>query len=189
MAAWATIASKLRKRASGTRTPGFGEWVLHSFTGDEATERMTFAQLEGVCSRAASLLCGAVLAEPEWAWTLEEAGEAAEDAALIARRTADGFRAALADGTRVVLAWPWDHLGTRCAWLATRDGDPSVAATGERLLAASAAYARRHRDQLRAACTAWEEIAASVQGPGPRPSLTTMGRQALELWQREVDAG
>jgi|GEM_PF-2098482 len=178
-----------RNRATPPPVPSFGEWTLRSFAKDEPLEGMTFAQLEQVCSKAASLLLGAAFAEPEAA--REESAKfpgAVREAGLLARRTADAFRAALADRERTVLAWPWDHLATRVAWEAARDGDASPGPLGDALWRAAAAYALYQREQLQHVITLWNQVAAGVSRSGARPDLAAMGRDALAAYRQTVGA-
>lgn len=169
--------------------PSFGEWTLRAFTRDERVAEMTFARLEQVCSNAASLLIGAAYAEPGAAGEAAGSDGAAADAALLARRTADGFRAALADRQHAILAWPWDHLATKAAWDALRAERAAEGPLGDELWRVAAAYARGHRNQLQHVLTLWEQVAAGVlDGSRPRPDLAVLGGEALSAYRRSLAA-
>lgn len=163
-------------KAAAIETPSFGIWVLHSFARDEPVATMPFARLEHVCANAAALVCGAVYADPGAfaAPAEDDSGEAA----LVARRTADGFARALADRVHTVLAWPWDHIATRVTWQATHEGVLAEGRTGRALEHLAAAYASRHREQLAMVLGVWADVAAGL-ATGPTPDLVAMGRTAL----------
>jgi hypothetical protein len=148
---------------------------------------MPFARLEQVCSNAGSALCGAAYAEPGALGSLLTIGqELAGEAALVAKRTGDGFKACLDDRQHTVLTWPWDHLATRVAWEASRTGDTSEETVGRRLGDIGAAYALRHREQLAVVLDLWQQVAAGAVEPVPAaepPSLVAMGRQLLAAFQ------
>ncbi|MCK9517744.1 MAG: hypothetical protein M0R74_01775 [Dehalococcoidia bacterium] len=180
-----------RRPEAATQLPGpsFGEWALRSFASDEPVPGMTFARLEQVCSNAASLLCGAAYAEPEAARDAAPSDATlAEEASLMARRTADGFKAALADRDNAVLAWPWDHLATRLAWQATRNEATLERDLGDGLWQISALYALRHREQLQHVLSLWDQVASGVLtgAQSRRPSLERMGREALAAYRSGV---
>lgn len=178
-----------RRRSAPPPVPSFGEWTLRSFAKDEPLTEMTFARLEQACANAASLLLGAAFADPEAA--REESAkhpDAANEAEVLARRTADAFRAALADRDRVVLAWPWDHLATRVAWEAARDGDAAPGPLGDALWRAAAAYALYQREQLQHVVTLWNQVAAGVSRSGAQPDLAVMGREALAAYRQATKA-
>ncbi|MCC6382075.1 MAG: hypothetical protein IT304_06165 [Dehalococcoidia bacterium] len=181
------LLSRHQPPAPAISPMSFGEWVARAFAREQSTAGLAFAALERLCCNAASLLCGAAFAEPDWARSCEGLDAEASEAAIVARRTGDGFKAALADRQNTVLAWPWDHLGTRLAWQATRGGATGEPALGQRLQARAAAYALRHHEQLEAALTGWQEIAPAYrQGHGEALSLTAMGRQSLALYREQV---
>ncbi len=131
-------AMRLFRRETALSVPlplpqAFAEWLLVATSGTTKLEDMDFAALERVCGNTSSLLIGAALAAPGTAAVSPaDPATAGEHARLIARRTADGFSAALADRNHTVLAWPWDHIGTRVAWecLAQQRPPPRRGATG-----------------------------------------------------------
>lgn len=146
-------------------------------------EALTFAQLEQACGKAASLVCGVAFAEPAEFPPPPAADPMAAEASTIARRTADGFKAALGDREHSVLAWPWDHIATRVAWLAAREGPPAAPAVGERLTAIATAYAALHRDQLASVLDVWGQVTTGLAGPGaPATDLATLGERAHALF-------
>ncbi|MGE5597616.1 MAG: hypothetical protein ACM3S1_16450 [Hyphomicrobiales bacterium] len=170
------------RRERAPASPGFGEWVLRSFERGQQLDALPFARVEQVCSNAASLLCAAALARGETAAALVELdGESLAEADLIARRTADAFRAALDDPEHSVLAWPWDHMATRAAWQASRSGATTRAVLGRQLQLLATAYALHHADQLARVIDIWESVAAGLPGDG-RPDLTAMGAAALDAY-------
>jgi hypothetical protein len=145
---------------------------------------MTFARLERVCSNAGQLLCGAVFARPEaFRDTIHDSRPLLREGEVVARRTADGFRASLADRTDTVLAWPWDHMATAIAWTATRDGDLSEPALGTALTGLGAAYSLAHREQLAAVVDLWQQVAAGLNQQGGPPDLRLMGRDMLDAYE------
>ncbi|PFG73672.1 hypothetical protein A9A59_0874 [Tepidiforma thermophila] len=168
--------------------PGFGAWLLLQFAGEEPLEGMPFARLERVCSNAASLVCGAAFARPgpfERPEVLRPAMR--EEAAVVSRRTADGFRAALADRENTVLAWPWEHIGTSVAWQATRAGTVEAAQLGERVEQLAAAYGIYFREQLTAVLDLWRQVAAGVYRGEQEPDLPRMGAQMLAAYEAQRD--
>ncbi|MGH2632912.1 MAG: hypothetical protein ACRDG3_05835 [Tepidiformaceae bacterium] len=182
---------RFRGRAAPvTATPpeGFGEWLVRRITPESPTESLTFAQLEQVLSNAGSLLCGAVYADPgAFLGRVPLDVPSQYEAMIIARRTADGFEASLKDRTNVVLAWPWDHLGTRVAWLTTQASDTGEAAVGGALFTAAVTYALMHGEQLTSVFELWESVVAGLPGstasvPRARNRLPEMGRQLLDAY-------
>ncbi len=145
-----------------------------------------------MCSNAASVLFGALFVEPGAVATpAAPDADLAAEAALLAKRTGDGFKACLADRRHTVLTWPWDHLATRVAWEATRRGDASEEALGHRLSEIAAAYAANHRDQLAVVLDLWSQVAAGVVAtvPGAEPpSLAGMGRTLFAAFSLETAA-
>ncbi|MCC7364374.1 MAG: hypothetical protein IT303_08360 [Dehalococcoidia bacterium] len=179
----------LRRRtqlAAVPKEPSFGEWALRSFARETDVRDMTFSQLEQVCANAASLLCGAIFAAPGDAADLApDIFTARGEADLVAKRTADGFKAALADRQHTILAWPWDHLGTRVAWQATQQERVATAALGDELLRIAAGYVTAHREQARIALDLWEQVARGLrpESDASAPSLVAMGAQALATYR------
>lgn len=180
--------------AQPPRDGGFGAWLLRQFTAGQPTEALPYAEIERLCANAGSLLCGAAFARPhEFAPAVELPRGLAGEAAVLSRRTADGFKASLADRKNTVIAWPWDHMATQIAWEATRAGDTSADALGEALLALGGAYATRHREQLAAVLDLWAQVAASLREPTTpgRPDLARMGGEMLTAYEavsRELPA-
>ncbi len=164
--------------------PTFGEWLIRQFTGGQPTAAMPFPRLERVCSNAGLLLCGAAFARPD-AFGHDAAGlaPASREGALVARRTADGFKASLADRSNTVLAWPWDHMATSIAWTASRDGDASEPALGRALTTIALGYALHHREQLTAVVELWQQVAAGINHDAPPPDLQAMGRDMLAAFE------
>lgn len=170
--------------------PSFGKWLFEHVAQTRDLGELPFARLEQVCSNAGSLLCGAVFAEPEaFRARLSIDAETKREAALLARRTADGFRASLADRDHAVLAWPWDHLATRVAWQATRSGTVDAAYIGRRLQTIGGAYGLMHREQLKAVLSLWQDVAAGLATVTERPDLAVMGRQMLAGFEASQMAG
>ncbi len=156
----------------------FGAWLLGHFAGGREFAGLPFSEVERLCANAGSLLVGAAFARPE-DFDGERSPAAVQGAALVARRTADGFKASLADRNNAVIAWPWDHMATALAWEAAKAGDGSRETLGAALGAIGAAYAVRHREQLTAVLELWEQIAAGVHTGAERPDLARMG---AEMW-------
>ncbi len=171
-------------RAGSAGGAGFGAWLLAQFAGEEALATMPFARLERVCSNAASLVCGAAYARPD---AFRRPGilrpALREEAGLVARRTADGFKAALADRENTVLAWPWEHMGTSLAWQATRAGELDGASLGERVEELAGAYALFCREQLAAVLDLWRQVAAGVYRGEREPDLPAMGAEMLAAFE------
>lgn len=169
--------------------PSFGEWLVTRFVGEEHAAELSFSKLERVCSNVGSLLCGAVLERPA---RFREAAvldaETRAEAALVAKRTADGFRSSLDDRDNTVLSWPWDHLATRVAWKAIQSGSMSERAVGDELLRIGAAYAIAHREQLEAVVGLWTQVVAGIK-PDSALSLTAMGAGMLTAYEREIGEG
>lgn len=182
----------LRRRAvpvPAAPPPSFGPWLLRHFARGEATAEMTFSRLERVCSNAGSVLCGAAYANPEALMASGEIGATlASEAALVAKRTGDGFRACLADRQHTVITWPWDHMATRVAWEASRNSEQSEETVGRRLCDIGAAYAVRHRQQLATALDLWRQVTAGLKpgvGSATTPGLEEMGNQLLVAFEAE----
>lgn len=150
---------------------------------------LPFARLEQLCSNTASLICGAVYAEPDtFRGRLMLEPYRQGEAALLARRTADGFQTSLRDREHVVLAWPWDHLAMRVAWQATQSGQVETGYIGDHLLATGGTYALMHREQLTAVIDLWGRVAAVATGADTRPDLAAMGSRVLEGWKAENES-
>ncbi len=159
--------------------PGFGEWLLLQFSGGEPTAGQAFASVERMCANACSLLIGAAHAAPDRFAPIEEPA-VLDEARLIARRTADGFKASLADRQNTVIAWPWDHIATSTAWAAARAGDTSERALGESMAGVAVAYASRNREQLRAVLDLWTQITGNLHPDRLAPDLEQMGTRMFE---------
>lgn len=164
--------------------PTFGGWVLEQFLRGEQPAALAFAQLERACSNAASLICGAVYGRPgAFDAAVLAAPGMAGDAGTIAGRTADGFKAALADREHTVLAWPWEHIGTMAAWRATRAGELETARLGGAVERLATAYALRHREQLAAVLDLWAQVAEGVYRGEQQPDLVAMGLEMLRAFE------
>lgn len=187
---------RLLRRGATTPLPSapssFGPWLLRHFARGEPTGEMPFARLEQVCSNAGSVLCGAAYADASALLPGPLVSQpVAAEAALLSKRTGDGFRACLEDRQHTVITWPWDHLATRVAWEATQSGDASEETVGRRLCEVGAAYAVRHRAQLSAVFDLWEQVASGLKTSAPAPatpSLVQMGTQLLAAFEAEQAA-
>ena len=167
-----------------TGAPGFAAWLLEQFSPAVPTSGLPYAEVERLCANAGSLLFGAAFARPAaFPPALGDELPARTEAALLAKRTADGFKASLADRQNAVIAWPWDHLATSVAWQATRDQDTSERALGEALSQVAVCYNLRHRDQLEAVLGLWRQIAGNLQHTGESPDLAAMGAQMLSAYE------
>jgi len=164
----------------------FGEWLLGLFADGKRLADLPFAEVERLCANAGSLLVGAAYALPG---DFAAAPARAKDAALVARRTADGFKASLADRQNTVLAWPWDHIATAVAWEGTRDGDTSEAALGRAISEIGGAYAVRHREQAGAVLDLWQQVASGVHHGPQQPDLARMGREMLAAYHATSKPG
>lgn len=163
----------------------FGAWLLGHFAGGREIGGLPFSEVERLCANAGSLLVGAVFALPD-SFAKERTPEALQDAALVARRTADGFKASLADRNNAVIAWPWDHMATALAWDAAKAGDSSRETLGAALEATGAVYASMHREQLTAVLELWRQVAAGVHTGAERPDLARMGAEMWAAYQGTV---
>lgn len=175
----------LRRRAAVpalAAQPEFAEWLIRQFASDAPTAGMPFAAVERFCANACSLLIGAAFAHPE-ALPPPADRATAEEARLIARRTADGFKASLADRQHTVIAWPWDHVATAAAWAATRSGDTSAHALSEGLAGVSLTYAAHHRQQLTAVLDLWKQVAGNLHPDRPAPDLVAMGAEMFDAYR------
>ena len=169
----------LRRRSAPVPAPArpqFAEWLIRQFTNGAPTAGMPFAEVERVCANACSLLIGAAFAHPE-AFEPPDDAAATDEARLLARRTADGFKASLADRQHTVIAWPWDHVATAAAWTATRSADTSERALSGGITGVSLVYARQYRDQLSAVLDLWQQVAGNLHPDRPAPDLTVMGSE------------
>lgn len=172
------------------RGPSFGEWLLRQFSAGESVGEMPFARLERVCSNAALLLCGAVHARPDdFRDPVYSTGPLSREGALVARRTADGFKASLADRKNTVLAWPWDHMATAVAWTATRSGELTEAAVGQALTDLGVAYAIANREQLTAVIDLWVQVTTGLNPGSPTLDMQTMGCDMLRAYEATAHAG
>lgn len=164
---------------------GFGAWLLSQFAGGKPVNGMPFSEVERICANAGSVLFGAAYARPD-AFEPGPAGDVIwrTEAALLSRRTADGFKAAVADKQNTVVAWPWDHLATTIAWDATRAEDTSEASLGVTLAGIGSTYALRHRDQLAAVLNLWQQIVGAIQTSTERPDLARMGGEMLTAYEQ-----
>ncbi len=141
---------------------------------------MPYSEVERVCANAGSLLFGAAYALPEeFIDAVPITDELAGEAALLSRRTADGFKASLADRKNAVIAWPWDHLATKAAWEASRSNDTSEEKLAATLTDIGATYAIRHREQLTAVLDLWGQVASNVQSVAETPDLAKLGSTML----------
>ncbi|GAB4327779.1 MAG: hypothetical protein Kow0010_11420 [Dehalococcoidia bacterium] len=162
--------------------------MLHKFAKGREPREMTFAEVEQLCANTGSILCGAAYAEPEaLRATVEVSQELIDEAKVVAQRTGDAFRAALDDERNTLIAWPWDHLGTRIAWRATRQGMLDEWWLGDALTAVGTVYAIGFREQLSHVLDFWQRVASGVRpGDGSQaPDLAEMGRTMWALYQRE----
>ena len=185
------ISSLWRSSSPAAKGPeSFGAWLVRTFAQGEPVEALAFADLERVCSNAASIICGAAYAgTPALPAAPSFSREVVEEATLVGQRTTDAFRAATGDADNVVVTWPWDHLGTRVAWQATQAGDPPTAtALGEMLLTVGTAYCLTHREQLRSALELWEQVAVGLRGESgeERPNLALMARRMATAYEQEL---
>ena len=139
---------------------------------------LPYAEVERLCANAGSLLCGAAFARPAAFAGRVPTAEVAYEAALLARRTADGFKASLADRKNTVIAWQ-----------ATRANDTSEDALGEVLLALGTCYATRHREQLAAVLDLWGQVARGVHRGPNEPDLARMGEEMLSAYEAVLAAG
>ena len=163
--------------------------MLRHVCQGEPTATAPFYRLEQLLSNTASLLCGAVYAAPEtFRGHLAIDVPTQHEAALIARRTADGFRASLADRDHAILAWPWDHIATRVAWLGTQAGELQEDQLGHRVECIAGAYALFHEQQLAAAIDLWRQVVAGVTNAAEPPDLAAMGLQLYFTFERSPAA-
>lgn len=160
--------------------PAFGEWLIRQFTAGEPTTRMPFSRLERVCSNAGLLLCAGVYSRPE---AFRDIAPGSREGDIVARRTADGFKASLADRAHTVLAWPWDHMATSVAWTASRSGDVAEPRLGTALTGIGVAYSLAHREQLTAVVELWQRVAAGLIPDARPPDLPAMGHQMLTAFE------
>ena len=148
-----------------------------------------FARLEQLCSNAGSLICGAVFERQEaFRDGLSVDVATQNEAALLARRTADGFQASLRDREHTILAWPWDHLGTRVAWQATQAESVNVESLGLALERVGATYATMHRGQLASAFELWERVVSGLTEAPKTPGLPALGAQLFTAFEAETAA-
>jgi len=180
-----------RKQDEPAPTParGFAAWLLRQFNGGKPTAELPYAEVERICANAGSLLFGAAFARPEeFVESVPETGVAASEAALLSRRTADGFKASLEDRNNAVIAWPWDHLATKVAWEGTRANDTSEDHLAAAISEIGATYAIRHREQLTAVLDLWGQIATNVTTNAQPPNLAALGEQMLTAYHATTAA-
>lgn len=145
---------------------------------------MDFPGLEHLLSNTSLLLIGAGLAAPGTAAVAPDDGLVARDhGQIIAKRTADGFAAALADRVHTVIAWPWDHIGTRVAWDSSKSGDYGAVA-GE-LAEWSFGYVTNHQTQAEEVAKLWSEVTAGVQSLATPLRIDVLGGAALQDYLRQ----
>lgn len=164
---------------------GFAAWLIRQFAKGTPTSGLPFAELERVCANAGSLLCGAVLARPDAFRGAPHDLAIQREAAVLSRRTADGFKASLADRQNAVLAWPWDHLATSVAWNATREGSAEEEQLGRAIFELATAYSLFHREQLEAVVDLWAQVATGIQASQQPPDLPRMGRDMLDAYEAQ----
>lgn len=162
----------------------FAEWLLRQFSGGKPMAELPYAEVERLCANAGSLLIGAAYATPNtFANRIPVQTYFAREAGLVSRRTADGFKASLADRKNAVIAWPWDHLATHVAWEATKANNTSEEALAAALTGVGGTYALRHRDQVDAVLGLWKQVAAGVHAGAEEPDLARMGREMLSAFE------
>lgn len=182
------LFSRERKPAAPPEPPSFGAWTLRQVAQGESTAAVAFSRLEQLLSNTASLVCGAVHGSPEPFRATGFDLATQREAALVARRTADGFRASLADRDHAVLAWPWDHIATRVAWLATQSRQLDEEHLGRSLEQITVAYTLFHAEQVRAVIGVWGQVAAGVTHTAEPPNLEAMGLQMYLSFARATAA-
>ncbi len=182
------LFSRERKPAAAPELPSFGAWTLRQVARDESTAEVAFNRLEQLLSNTASLVCGAVHGSPRSFRAAAHGLATQREAALVARRTADGFRASLADRDHAVLAWPWDHIATRVAWLGTQSGELGEEHLGRLLEQITVAYTLFHEEQVRRVIGLWGEVAAGVTHAAESPNLEAMGLQVYLAFARATAA-
>ncbi|MFN8507142.1 MAG: hypothetical protein U0547_06200 [Dehalococcoidia bacterium] len=169
----------------------FGEWLLERFAGPREVGVLTFAELERAIANSASVVIGAAYAAPG-AFAAEPSPQERDEARLVARHTADGFKAALQDRKHTVICWPWEHLATRLAWTATRAGEVDRRALGLALEGIGAAYSTLHHDQITSVIEVWDRVAQGIAGAGQggsSPDLRVMGLTMLAAFQATAAPG
>lgn len=161
----------------------FADWALgHSAKGADLAA-LDFPGLEHLLSNTSLLLIGAGLAVPGTAAVAPDDDLVAREHGLvIAKRTADGFKAALADRVHTVLIWPWDHIGTRVAWDSSKSGDYGAVA-GE-LAEWSFGYVANHRPQVDEVGKLWTDVTAGVASIGAL-RLELLGGAALQEYLQQ----
>lgn len=173
-----------------SRDGWFGEWLLRQFSQGSPMAALPYSEVERLCANAGSLLVGAAYAAPaRFHGHLMPNPELGREADLVSRRTADGFKASLADRKNAVIAWPWDHMATAVAWEATRANDTSEEALGLALLDLAGSYAMRHREQITAVLDLWQQVAAGVRQGTGKPDLARMGIEMLDAFEAVKAAG
>ncbi len=164
---------------------GFAPWLIRHFAKGTPTSDLQFGELERVCSNAGSLLCGAVLARPDTFRGAAHDLVVQKEAAVLSQRTADGFKASLADRKNTVLAWPWDHLATTVAWNATQEGSAEEDTLGKTIFELAIAYSLFHQEQLEAAVDLWAQVATGIRPDQQPPDLARMGADMLAAYEAD----
>lgn len=170
------------------RPVGFAAWLIRQFSKGRPTTELPFSELERVCANAGSLLCGAVLARPEVFRGAPHDLGVQREAAVLSRRTADGFKASLADRQNTVLAWPWDHLATTVAWNATKGGSADEEDLGKAIFELGTAYSLFHREQLEAVVDLWAQVATGIHASQQPANLARMGGDMLMAYEAQTTA-
>ena len=174
-----------KQTARPLATPSFGAWVLRQVALGNDTRELPFNRVEQLCSNAASLVCGAVHADPEpFRDRVVIDPTTQREAALVARRTADGFKASLADRQNAILSWPWDHIATRAAWLGAQASHLSEEDLGREIDRIGITYALVHREQLSAVIGLWGQVVAAIANTGEPPDLDFMGSEMFRAFRQ-----
>ena len=168
----------------------FAAWLVRQFSHGTPTAALPYDEVERLCANAGSLLVGAAYSAPaRFHGHIQPSPHLGHEADLVSRRTADGFKASLADRKNAVIAWPWDHMATSIAWEASRSNDTSEETLGLALLDLAGSYATRHRDQITAVLDLWQQIAAGVHAGADKPDLGRMGVDMLDAFEAVKAAG
>jgi hypothetical protein len=177
-----------RRKRDEQSGPQFGEWLIEQFAAESEPGPMSFHELERICSNAAAIICAAAYQRPEALREGLDIGEEhIEEARLIGRRTGDSFQRLLDDPHNAAVAWPWDHLGTRLAWLAQREmtGD-EVGRTGRWLERVGVAYGIGFRQQLDAVYDFWRRLAVSRgEDDQARRDMLELGLKMHDIYRHQ----